>query len=110
MSVTTKRKTPRTATDDRPAKKSKFDPAEAGPSQSFSSILSSSKAEADFPRGGGTTLTQVEVKEARAEGLAEARKSKQKSKSRKGKDVQSKDKAAKDTVSIAHLSYKVRPS
>ena len=42
----------------------------AGPSTGFSSLLSS-KAEIDFPRGGGTVLTPVEVREAKAEGRAQ---------------------------------------
>jgi hypothetical protein len=94
---------------ERPAKKTKYDPTEAGPSSAFASILSHKNAETDFPRGGGTILSALEVKEAKAEGRDEMRKLKQDRKASKGKGKKPEAKKAqeKDTVPIAHLSYKV---
>ncbi|KAI9461748.1 hypothetical protein HD554DRAFT_2323642 [Boletus coccyginus] len=73
--------------------------------------------EIDFPRGGGTTLTPLEVKTIRAEGVREAdqelfasTKQTQVKRKRRKSDVRGKATEAeiekKDTIRIEHLNYK----
>lgn len=93
---------------------------EARPAPAFTSALQSE--EVDFPRGGGTSLTALEVKQTRAEGARQAdaemgkplRKKKlstrQMQKARKDKATADSDAARaerdKDTIRVEELSYK----
>ncbi|GAA5947174.1 hypothetical protein JCM10213_001449 [Rhodosporidiobolus nylandii] len=90
------------------------------------SSLLNAPEEIDFPRGGGTGLTQVEVREAQLEGEREAKaeedaererdteviKDKGKAKRRKleralaGAAVKEKNQLPKDAVRVEHLNYK----
>ncbi|CAK9780409.1 hypothetical protein CC85DRAFT_256901 [Cutaneotrichosporon oleaginosum] len=101
------------------AKKARTD-APAGPApRAAPAFTSALKAEeVDFPRGGGTTLTPLEVKQVRAEGRAEAdaegkpkpRKISERHAKRLKKATGSGDAARaerdKDTIRVEELSYK----
>ncbi len=99
------------------AKKARVDAPAPRAAPSFTSALQSE--EVDFPRGGGTTLTPLEVKQVRAEGRAEADAEGGKPKPRKISERHAKrlKKASgagdaaraerdKDTIRVEELSYK----
>lgn len=89
-------------------------PAREVPAQA--SLLSAE--EVDFPRGGGTSLTALEVKAARAEAVKEADAElfeEKDGKNKSGKKRKTKGSAAaagmekkSDKIRIEHLNYKVR--
>ncbi|BEI83321.1 hypothetical protein CcaverHIS002_0311890 [Cutaneotrichosporon cavernicola] len=99
------------------AKKARTDVPAPRAAPAFTSALQAE--EVDFPRGGGTTLTPLEVKQVRAEGRAEADAESGKPKPRKIserhakrlKKVSGASDAArierdKDTIRVEELSYK----
>lgn len=67
MVNTSTTKPPRGEKGDKPAKAPQAEPR---PAPTFVSTLQAE--ETDFPRGGGTSLTALEVKQTRAEGRREA--------------------------------------
>ncbi|KAJ8488314.1 hypothetical protein ONZ45_g14005 [Pleurotus djamor] len=102
-----------TAVDERKPKKPKTEKHEKAQAKSKSTLLTD---EVDFPRGGGTTLTPLEVKTLRSEAVKEANEElfKEKSAAQKSKKRKSLTKGASkaaqkeksDTIRIEHLNYK----
>ncbi|KAM0751109.1 hypothetical protein T439DRAFT_301042 [Meredithblackwellia eburnea MCA 4105] len=106
-------------------RKRKADEEEPEKPQVVNSLLNAPE-EIDFPRGGGTTLTQIEVREAQLEGEKEAQdeeeaerklntevvKDKSKAKRRKlerelaGNAIKEKNMLPKDAFRVEHLNYK----
>ncbi|KAH8099388.1 nucleic acid-binding protein [Cristinia sonorae] len=101
------------------AKKTKVDsaakpttkPAADKPLQSTSNLV---QEEVDFPRGGGTSFTPLEVKAIRAEAVKEANdelfenKKEKKLKRKRKSEVKSSEKksGSTDTIRVEHLNYK----